>query len=167
MDVREVVQPQYRASLEMLGEAISRCPDSVWDDSGHKNRFWHIAYHTLFFTHLYLQKSEKDFVAWSKHRNEYQFLGPLPWPPHNEPDIGEPYSKEDVLEYLEVCRGEVEEKISSVDWEAESGFHWLRFGKLELQFYNIRHIQHHAGQLADRLRKEGIGIRWVAARQSA
>ena len=47
---------------------------------------------------------------------------------------------------------------------APSGFSWLRFGKTELQLYNIRHIQHHAGQLTDRLRTAaGIGVRWVAA----
>ncbi len=159
---KEIIKSQYRASLEMLGEAISKRTDALWDDPGHKNRFWHIAYHTLFFTHLYLQDCEKEFVAWSKHRNEYQFLGPVPWPPHKEPDIGKPYTKEDILEYLGVCRNEVEERVSSMDLEAGSGFYWLSFGKLELQFYNIRHIQHHAGQLIDRLRtKEAIGIRWV------
>ncbi len=78
------------------------------------------------------------------------------------PDIGEPYSKEDILEYLEVCRKAVKERVASLDLEAASGFHWLPFNKLELQFYNIRHIQHHAGQLIDRLRNhDGIGVGWV------
>lgn len=165
MDVREIIKSQYRASLDMLGEAIVKCPDVAWNDPAHKNRFWHIAFHALFFAHLYLQKSEKEFVAWSKHRKEYQFLGPLPWDPSKMPDIGEPYTKEEVLEYLAVCREEVETKTSQVDLEAESGFSWLPFNKLELQFYNIRHIQHHTGQLADRLRGEGVGLRWVGAKQ--
>jgi hypothetical protein len=35
--------------------------------------------------------------------------------------------------------------------------------KLGVQFYNIRHIQHHVGQLEDRLRiGAGIGVRWIA-----
>ena len=165
MVAKEIIKSQYRASLEMLGEAISKCTDALWDDPGHKNRFWHIAYHTLFHAHLYLQDCEKEFVPWSKHRDEYQFLGPLPWPPHTEPNIGKPYTKEDILEYLGVCQNEVEERVSSMDLEAGSGFHWLPFGKLELQFYNIRHIQHHAGQLIDRLRTiEAIGIRWVGTK---
>ena len=33
------------------------------------------------YTHLYLQTTEADFVPWAKHRDEYQSLGPLPWPP--------------------------------------------------------------------------------------
>ena len=45
---------------------------------------------------------------------------------------------------------------------AESGFSWLPMSKLELHFYNIRHLQHHIGQLDDRLRvKADIGIGWI------
>jgi hypothetical protein len=149
----------------MLKQAIAQCPESLWNDRGYKNKFWHISYHVLFYTHLYLQDSEKDFTPWSKHKDQYQFLGPLPWPPHNEPEIGEPYSRKEILEYLEICRQQVEEKITSLNPDAESGFHWLPFGKMELQLYNIRHVQHHTGQLIDRLRtRENIGVGWVGTK---
>ena len=47
----------------------------------------------------------------------------------------------------------------------ESGFSWYRMSKLEHQLVNIRHIQHHGAQLADRLRSAAdIGIRWVGGR---
>jgi hypothetical protein len=47
---------------------------------------------------------------------------------------------------------------------AESGFHWLPFNKLELQFYNIRHLQQHVGELSEQLSdKTGLEIRWVKA----
>jgi hypothetical protein len=165
MTTKEIIKSQYRASLEMLGKAIAACSDALWDNPAYKNRFWHIAYHALFYTHLYLQHSGKEFVPWSKGHQEYEFLGPLPWPPHKEPNIGEPYSKEDLLEYLNLCRKEVEEKVSSLDLEAASGFDWLPFGKLELQFYNIRHLQLHIGQLVDRLRNvQDVGIGWVGSR---
>jgi hypothetical protein len=109
--------------------------------------------------------SGKEFVPWSKHRTEYEFLGPLPWPPHKEPDIGEPYTRPEILEYLDLCRNEVQERVPLLDLQAGSGFDWLPFDKLELQFYNIRHLQHHTGQLVDRLRtREGIGVGWVGAK---
>jgi hypothetical protein len=39
-------------------------------------------------------------------------------------------------------------------------------GKLEHQFINIRHIQHHAAQLADRLRvAKNVGVAWVGMRR--
>ena len=46
-----------------------------------------------------------------------------------------------------------------------SGFYWYKIPKLEHQLVNIRHIQHHGAQLADRLRQAAdIGVDWVGAR---
>lgn len=162
MDTPAIIQSQYHAALDMLDRTIHACPEDLWTDSSFTNPFWHVAYHALFYTHLYLQDTGEAFAPWGQHRKEYEFLGPLPWPPHNEPNIGEPYAKSEVLEYLAFCRQEVEERVPSLDLEADSGFGWLPFGKLELQFYNIRHLQHHTGQLSDRLRaKIDVGIGWV------
>jgi hypothetical protein len=163
-EMHQVIQSQYLASLEMLRQAIVRCPASLWADAAYKNPFWHLAYHALFYTHLYAQPSQEHFVQWAKHREQYEFLGALPWPPHDEPDIGEPYSKDEVLEYYELCQQQVIERVALLDLDAaESGFFWLPMGKMELQFYNIRHLQHHTGQLCERLRTaEGIGIDWVS-----
>jgi len=37
-------------------------------------------------------------------------------------------------------------------------------GLMELHIYNIRHLQHHTGQLMDRLRTAGnIGVAWVGS----
>ena len=164
MDTKTLIQSQYHATLDMLEEAIRICPEDLWIDPGFTNVFWHVAYHALFFTHLYLQDSREGIAPWSKHREEYEFLGDtLPWPPHNKPNIGEPYTKDEVLEYMDFCRQVVEDKVPALDLEAASGFDWLPFDKLELQFYNIRHTQHHTGQLSERLRTSSdAGIRWVA-----
>jgi len=151
MNLPEVIMAQYQASLEMLKETITRCPASLWDDPSDKTRFWHIAYHALFYTHLYLQDSEQTFTPWAKHRPEYQYLGQVPWPPYAPPQIGQPYDKATVLEYLVFCQQRVVERVPQLDLEAASGFDWLPFGKLELQFYTIRHIQQHTGELMERL----------------
>jgi hypothetical protein len=167
MNVPEVIISQYQASLEMLRQAVTKCPESIWNDPGDKTRFWHIAYHALFYTHLYLQDSEQTFTPWIKHREEYQFLGPLPWPPHAPPQIGEPYDQSSVLEYLAFCQQQVVERVPQLDLEAASGFDWLPFGKLELQFYTIRHIQQHTGELMERLgTRAGVEIDWVGAKHS-
>ena len=166
--MKEVIKSQYYASLGMLREAIIKCPPHLWNSGDDKNKFWHISYHLLFYTHFYLQVSENQFIPWSKHREFHQFLGSVPWPPHTIPEIGEPYNKEEILEYLDLCKREVEEKVSSLDLNSESGFYWLPFTKLELQFYNIRHIQHHTGALYERLRRsENIGIGWIAAKSGS
>ena len=90
-------------------------------------------------------------------------MGPLPWPPYNQPKIGEPYSKAEVLEYLGFCQGQVALILPELNLESdESGFSWLPFNKLELQFYNIRHLQQHIGELCERLgTKARIDVDWV------
>ena len=59
----------------------------------------------------------------------------------------------------------MEEQVDSLDLEAESGFYWLPFDKLELQIYNIRHIQQHTGELCERLGARGdIEVGWVGTK---
>ena len=60
-------------------------------------------------------------------------------------------------------RRQIEERLPSTAFDAPSGFHWLPFDKLELQFYNIRHIQHHVGELYERLAAAGgAEVGWAA-----
>jgi hypothetical protein len=160
--IRPAVLGQYRAGLDMLGKAIELCPENLWLSSKYKNRFWHVAYHCVFYTHLYLHRSEADFRPWPKHVPNSNYLGSRPGAPNETFPIPEPYSKPGVQEYLQLCRSEVEMQVPLVPFEDNSGFSWLPFNKLELQFYNIRHLQHHTGQLIERLRDEvGIGVAWV------
>ena len=162
MDIHTVIRSQYLASLEMLKQAIVKCPDSLWNASEDKAKFWHVAYHALFYAHLYLQATEKDFQPWAKHRDEYQFMGRVPWPPHDPPKIGDPYTKGELLEYVAVVQEQVGQRVAAIDLDAASGFDWLPFGKLELQFYNIRHTQQHTGELYERLgSRAAIELDWV------
>ena len=162
ISLTETIVKQYLAGLEMLERAIDLCPESQWYSTEYTNRFWHIAYHALFYTHLYLHPSEAEVIQWTKHWPNYNFLGPLPAPPFEKPKIETPYEKEELLEFLEICRSEVPAKVSALDFEAQSGFVWVPLNKLEHQLCSIRHLQHHTGQLVDRLRNAaGIGVPWV------
>ncbi len=162
LDILHSVASQYGASLAMLGRAIEVCPEPLWLSEDYVNRFWHIAYHALFYSHFYLQPVAADFHPWAKHRPDYQYLGPRPWTAQEAPKAETPYTKAELLEYHQLCRAEVNTKVPALDLAAASGFDWLPFNKLELQFYNIRHVQHHTGQLADRLRAgANIGLDWV------
>ncbi len=162
MDYSEIIISQYQAALEMLKQTIAECPEASWSSPDDKTQFWQIAYHALFYTHLYLQDSVQAFRPWSKHRKDYQNIGQLPGPLSSPPQIGEPYAKGDVLEYLAVCQHQVKERVPHLNLEAASGFDWLSFSKLELQFYTIRHIQQHVGELIERLgTRAGAEIDWV------
>jgi hypothetical protein len=149
MNYAEIIGSQYQACLEMLKQCIGKCPESMWDSAEDRSKFWHVAYHALFYTHLYLQDSEHDFQPWSRHRPEYQFIGQLPWPPHAPPDNGEPYDKDSILDYLGFCQQEVGARVPQLNL-------------LELQFYNIRHLQQHTGELMERLgARADVRIDWV------
>ena len=102
MNVTEAAAHQYRSSLSMLRNAIERCPEDFWL-AGNPNRFWHIAYHALFYTHFYLAPTDADFVPWPLHRPEYNYLGEVPLKPGYKPLIDRPYSQSELLQYLEFC----------------------------------------------------------------
>jgi hypothetical protein len=156
MNLQSIVISQYLASLEMLKETINRCPDALWDDPADQAPTWRLAYHALFYTHLYLQPDGKDFKAWVKHREDAQRIDP-------KAKACQAYTREEVLEYLAFCQQQVREIVPKLDFEsANSGFGWLEMGKLELQIYNIRHTQQHTAELMERLgARAGIELPWV------
>jgi hypothetical protein len=157
MDIKQAIQSQYLAALEMLKQAVERCPEAMWDVAGEKNKFWLVAYHALFYVHLYLQKNHEDFKPWSKHQDGVQRPDAAPEKPFAV------YTRQEMLDYLAICQAQVAEQTASLDLEAPSGFEWLPFNKLELQFYNIRHLQQHVGELFERLgTRAGIELDWVS-----
>ena len=165
MSLQTILKSQYRACLTMLLEAIESCPPELWTDRQHANPFWQVAYHTLFYTHLYLQPSEAHFVAWEHHRPGYHRFG-------TEPDAApapRPYSTAQIRAYCLWCQGMVDSAVDCLDLGApESGFSWYQMPKLEHQFLNLRHIQHHTGQLSDRLRQTANrGVQWVGGASPA
>lgn len=158
--LRHAITSQHLAALEMLRQVIDTCPDDLWESAPGGNAFWRVAYHTLFFAHLYLQPDAKDFVPWVKHRNEVHSMSDA----QPERDDAAPYNRQDLLEYLDLCKEEAKRQTATVDLNAGSGFAWYPISKIEMQFVNIRHIQQHAGQLAEQLSdKAGIQIDWVGA----
>jgi hypothetical protein len=151
--LRSVLKSQYHAALAMLRETIERCPADLWSSTEPKNAFWQVAFHALFFTHLYLQRNEAEFQRWT-----HQHGG-------DDGTKGDAYTQAQVLEYWAFCDAMTDRAIDALDLASqESGFSWYRVGKLEHQLINIRHVQHHAAQLADRLRSAtDVGTRWVSA----
>lgn len=154
MDAAAILNSQYQASLEMLKQTIIACPQELWNADNARNRFWHTAYHALFFTHLYVEESEEAFRPWSKHRTGYEdFDGGQDF---------EPYEKEELLEYLAFCQQHVAERVPQLDLEALEGFGDRTLITLELQLYSIRHLMQHVGELMDRLSTQtGTEIEWV------
>lgn len=164
--VRPVLKKQYHSALAMLRDAVEQCPDDLWFDNRHASACWQVAYHVLFFTHLYLHRDDASFVPWAEHQHDVKYPSAMKgdYADDSQPrELPTPYTRAQVLDYWAVCDAMVDEAIDGCDLDAEAcGFFWYSMGKLELQLVNIRHLQHHTAQLADRLRQQaGRGVKWV------
>ncbi|HET6947109.1 MAG TPA: DinB family protein [bacterium] len=161
--LRSAVKSQYHATLAMLRATIRRCPDDLWvSRGGHANPFWRIAYHTLYYTHLYLQANNRVFRPWEHNQRGIHHMD-------RARKTYRPYTKAEILTYWRICDAMVDEAVDALDLKSpRSGFSWYKIPKLEHQLVNIRHVQYHQAQLADRLREAtGTGVGWADARRRA
>jgi hypothetical protein len=136
------VWPQFAAAIDMIGNAIGACPDELWGDRTQKPQFWYLVYHTLFFLDLYLSGSVETFAPPKPFTlNELDPSGVVP---------EHPYSKEELRSYLDHCRAKCRVEIESMTDETAARrctFAWVDCNFAELMLYNMRHVQHGAGQL--------------------
>ena len=147
MNIKTILQSQYRAALAMLKQAVVKCPPEAWDDPRDKDRFWFVAYHTLYYAHRYLKARNQGYVRWEARR-------------YDQPGL--PFTKEEILERLAMVEDDVMKQVRIMDLGAESMSGLAN--KLELQLYNLRHIQHHAGQLYQRLSAYDVKLDWASHR---
>ena len=164
MDPKAAFKSQYHASLAMLRETIEVCPDDLWTERDTPRSYWRIAYHTLFYTHWYLERTSTDFERWEFDREHAASTWADPWTPDNRPAHAyPPYTKGQILDYLGLVDALVDSKVDAIDLDSpESGFHWYPMSKFEHQLVNLKHIQHHVGQLAELLMERGIETDWIA-----
>ncbi len=157
MDIKTALKGQHRSAFAMLCQTIELCPDDLWYDERFTNQYMRSAFHALHFGHLYMMPCEKDFVPWEHARGTYWRLG------RHEPDAqNPPYTQAELLQYADHIDTLIDDAIDRCDLDSDDcGFPWYKLSKMEHIMLNIRHIQHHAGQLADRLREQSdIGIGW-------
>lgn len=172
--LRAALKSQYRSALATLRAAITKCSEELWLSEQYPVACWQHAYHGLFFGDFYAEQREADFRPWPKHRADNQNPDGIPGPPDPAsplPWLPEPYTRAEALEYCTHIEGLADSRIDAMDFSrTECGFHWYPMGKFEHMLVNIRHVQHHAAQIADRIRTaagpgEGLGISWIGMRR--
>ncbi|MBI2968324.1 MAG: DinB family protein [Bacteroidetes bacterium] len=137
--IREAIRNQFGASIEMLENTITMCPDDHWNT---KLNFWYNSYHCIFWTDYYLTTEPSKFEPPSPFTfSEFDPTG-------KKPD--RTYTKAELLAYLEHCRQKANQLIRSLTAERLND-RWVNdyknFSLLEILLYNVRHIQHHSAQL--------------------
>jgi len=154
---REAVARQFGAALAMLENAIVACPDELWGDRSREPKFWYVAFHTLFWLDLYLSDGAEGFAPPEPFGlEELDPAGVLP------PRV---YAQAELLAYLAHGRARLRTGLAALTGEAANAR--IRIGSFdgraaELMLYNLRHVQHHTGQLNLLLRQAGLAPpRWV------
>ncbi|MBN2738978.1 MAG: hypothetical protein JXR70_18510 [Spirochaetales bacterium] len=164
MDINRSIISQYKAALTIVLDCIEKCPEGLWFDKSKGFPIWHLCYHGLFFTDLYLHKGKKDFSPWEKSRKNYERFESDPFDQSISIRIEQPYSRDEMREYCKYLYDKIDKKVPELDMKSPSGFEWLPFSRLETHLYNLRHLEHHAGQMVDRLRNHGkVEVKWVTS----
>jgi uncharacterized damage-inducible protein DinB len=149
---------QLGAAADMLENAITACPDELWDDGSGPYAFWCVAFHALFWLDLYLGGSVEGYAP------------PAPFALDELDPAGRvaerPYTRGELRDYLGHCRRHLADVIGSLTADAAARrcrFRWGEVSYAELLLYNLRHVQHHVGQLNRTIREAtGRAPRWVA-----
>ncbi|MEO8607559.1 MAG: DinB family protein [Chloroflexota bacterium] len=150
---------EFGAAIDYLADTVNACPDELWraplwktpDKPAELAQFWYVAYHTLFWLHLYLTGTEDGFLPPAPftliEQDEY---GPIP---------ERVYTKAELLVYLKEGRQKCRATIAAMTDETahrHCQFSWGECSFLELLIYNLRHVHGHASQLNMLLGQNGI-----------
>lgn len=163
--VQQLLTSQFEASLSTLGLSLEHCPDSIWNAPVARYPFCQVAFHTLFFTDVYLGLNPDALRAQPFHQANTALFGDYEQMEDREPVSL--YDRAQLRSYLAFCRDKARVTIAvetEVSLAAKADFPRKTFSRAELHVYNIRHIQHHAAQLILRLRLDtAVDIPWVGA----
>ena len=133
------VGAQFGAGMDMLERAITACPDPLWGDRSRNPEYWYTVFHVLFWLDLYLSETRAGFAPPPPFGlEELDPAGVLP------PRV---YTQDELLAYLAHCRTKCTARLAS-----QAGPPTFRLSSVELpigelHLYNLRHLQHHVGQL--------------------
>lgn len=161
---KAIIWRQFGASIDMLENALLACPDELWGERREgPPEFWYLIYHTLFWLDLYLHGSVEVFKPPAPFTlDELDPAGLMP---------ERVYSKEELHEYLLLCRRKCRSTVESLTSERAGercSFRWGEPSFAELLVYNMRHVQHHAAQLNLMLRLDTDSAPgWVAYAKDA
>jgi hypothetical protein len=148
--MKEALRQQFGAAIDALAAAVRACPDVEWVAGERWHQPWYIAYHTVFWLDYYLAEADPAY------RPPAPFtLGELEadaFPEHEA-------TRAELLEWLQSCRAALAARLSTLPEDGTEGrpcrLGWGTVGAVELLLYNLRHVQHHTGQLNLLVRRSG------------
>ena len=161
--IQYAILGQFEAALAMLSHCVDACPAEHWEERIANNTFRQVTYHALFFADYYLSPDEDSFQlrALHQHGGDERRL-----------EVSAGLSQTETISYAAECRQKAIDVLASETQETlfgRSGFSARQISRVELHLYNIRHLQHHVGQLSAYLRRtdpsyaESVALRWIGS----
>jgi hypothetical protein len=147
--MKEEFSRQYKSALGMIDEFIDKCPDDFWLDEKYQSPAWQVCYHALFYTNIYLSPSEVAILKWEGERDEYHDLRRIGR--EKDPAPLEPYSRREMKTFQEHIRSRVPSCLEDMEPDRDCWPFWYNQNQLEFHMNNLRHLQHHTGELFERL----------------
>lgn len=168
---RKIFWKNMAACIDMFGNCIKNCPAPLWQSN---DRFFYLSYHCLVFLDYYLSFPVSAYTPVLPYA-----LGDMDNLPPDAVDDVLPisrYTQEEMLHALGKTREKARQSIVGQEhWEqpwikeAEIAVHGLcpgivtSYSLLEITLYNLRHLQHHVGQLNLLLRAQHApAAEWIA-----
>ena len=168
---------QFGAAIDILDNAVVACPDALWRERLWNDppppwfprqfaEFWYVTFHTVVWLDLYLSGVPEE-----------EFAPPAPFAQgvldSAEAAPERAYTREELRSYLASVRQKCRATITALtDEQARRPveYPWSDgqpISYLELQLYNMRHVQGHAAELSLFLGQHGIQIDAWATRAQA
>ena len=161
--LNDLLLSQHQAALATLQKCVELCPEDCWNQKVANLPISTVAFHTLFWTDMYLERNTEHLQDQEFHKSNSEIFGE--YEELNFERQVQTYTRAHVVSYLEFCRDKAAKVISAETEESfaeKSGFEWLDCSRAEVHVYSTRHIQHHASQISLRLRIDhGAEIPWV------
>jgi len=163
-EVKKSYTRQIGAAFKMLEHVIDNANDKTWTARINNMPFWQICYHVLWFTDFYFHADQATFQpqGFDMEGIHNYWIKPDSQMIENQK---RPISKSNMKTYCTYAKQKANHFIESIDesyFTTPSPFEWHGFPKIDLVDYNLRHLQHHVGQLDIILRREqNIGNPWI------
>ena len=158
--LKKLIVNQYEAAFCTLNMCMERCPDAAWNRPVHKHLFCQVVFHTLFYADYYLGENEAAFRRQPYHLANEKFFADYEELRDCQPQAL--YDKAGIRSYMKHCRAKASAALAAEtasSLSAPCSFARREFSRTELHIYNIRHIQHHTGQLSAYLRRADPALR--------
>ncbi|SMD45507.1 DinB superfamily protein [Aquiflexum balticum DSM 16537] len=154
--MKEIIWNQFGASIDMLINVISNCPDNYFERNP---RFYFIAFHSAIFLDYYATLPPGNFSPLLSFTQKGPEDRPKEAIDDSIPD--KIYSKEELVDYLKQSREKCKQLVLSLTdeklnerFKEGDGPNDMDYPILEILLYNMRHTQHHTAQLNLLLRQD-------------